>query len=284
MIQNEVSLYSGEKNVEVFRIARQNAVFNLYANRHLDEVFRSYDAPDILDVGCSDGKSVDLRLRGRRIHTLVGIDIDPDKIRQAQAFFPAPERQFRVMDVTAPDFGDRMRAELDRIGIEGFHIIHISSVLMHLPDPASALRNLRPFLLPEGTLFIQDEDDGLNLASPADPFFTDAFYLWDHSLESGDRHSGRKIPGHLEAAGYRDVRLLSTTISSLDAGEELRESFWDVYFNCDLWSADSAEYFDDPGALDLLASYRERQQAYRQAFLDGKYFVLMGIFYFTAKK
>lgn len=282
--ENSASLYSGEKDVEVFRIAQQNAIYNVYANRLLDGLFLSYEAPDVLDIGCSDGKNINLRLKGRSYRSLLGIDIDPDKIRQAADAFRDPRQSFSVMNVSDPGFPDQLRAYLAQKGLDGFHIIHISSVLMHVGNPEAVLGILRTFLTADGTLFIQDEDDGLNLAYPPDGFFTDAFYLWEHSLESGDRHFARKLPGFLAACGYRDIELKSACISSLDCQEGTREAFWDLYFNCDLWSADSPAYFDNAESLDKLSVYRERHPSYRQAFLDGKYFILLGVFFLTAKR
>lgn len=284
MKENSASLYSGEKDVEVFRIAQQNTIYNLYANRYLDELFLSYEAPAVLDIGCSDGKNINLRLKGRSYHSLLGIDIDPDKILLAKETFRDPRQSFAVLDVSNPGFQEQLRAYLDQKKLEGFHIIHISSVLMHVGNPKAVLGILRSFLAPDGTLFIQDEDDGLNLAYPPDDFFTDAFYLWEHSLESGDRHFARKIPGYLADCGYHEIHLKSAGISSLDFPEEAREAFWDLYFNCDLWSADSAAYFDNDESLDKLSAYRVRHPSYRKAFIEGKYFILLGVFFLTAKK
>lgn len=284
MKENSASLYSGEKDVEVYRIAQQNAIYNVYANRYLDELFLSYDAPDVLDIGCSDGKNINLRLKGRSYHSLLGIDIDPDKIHLASEAFRDPRQSFAVLNVSAPGFQEQLRAYLYQKKLEGFHIIHISSVLMHVGNPKAVLGILRSFLTPDGTLFIQDEDDGLNLAYPQDDFFTDAFYLWEHSLESGDRNFARKIPGYLADCGYHDIALKSACISSLDCLEGTREAFWDLYFNCELWSADSPAYFDNDESLDKLSTYRERHPSFRKAFLEGKYFILLGVSFFTAKR
>lgn len=284
MKENSASLYSGEKDVEVYRIAQQNAIYNVYANRYLDELFLSYDAPDVLDIGCSDGKNINLRLKGRSYHSLLGIDIDPDKILLAKETFRDPRQSFAVLNVSAPEFQEQLRSYLAQQGVEGFHIIHVSSVLMHVGNPKTVLEILHSFLVPDGTLFIQDEDDGLNLAYPPDDFFTDAFYLWEHSLESGDRHFARKIPGYLADCGYHDIELKSACISSLDCREGTREAFWDLYFNCELWSADSPAYFDNDESLDKLSTYRERHPSFRKAFLEGKYFILLGVSFFTAKR
>lgn len=278
----QASLYSGEKDVEVFRIAQQNTIFNQYANNHLDAIFTQVPYPVILDVGCSDGVNINLRLNGRNYHSLLGIDINSEKIHRAPS--GDPRQYYEVMDVSDPDFSSKLRAWLNNHGLKGFDLIHISSVLMHLPNQEAVLTALRPFLTEHGILFIQDEDDGCNMVYPSNLFFETAFNLWDQSLESGDRRNGRRIPAALRQAGYSNIRLLSSTISSLDVPKENLGAYWDLYFNSDLWSADSPDYFSDPKAFEQLMEYRRLQPKYRQAFLDGRFFVLMGVFFITANR
>ncbi len=280
----KASLYSGAKDIETYRIAQQNAIFNEYATRHLDRIFLRFKSPDILDVGCSDGKNINIRLQGRSYHSLMGIDIDAEKINQAQADFPDSRQVYFPMDITANGFLDNMLRILTERGQDGFDIIHISSVLLHLKSPGEVLSRLRALLRPKGLLFIQEEDDGLNFSYPQADFFQDAFYLWEHSLESGDRHFARKLPHLLKESGFRTVNLLSTTITSLDFEKDRLESFWDLYFNINLWSADSPEFFNNYESLLKLDNYRKIHQKFKNAFLRREYFVSLGIFFYTAEK
>lgn len=282
--QEKASLYSGAKDVEVYRIAQQNAIFNEYANRHLDHLFLNFKTPDILDVGCSDGKNINLRLQGRSYHSLLGIDIDPQKIKQAKIDFRDSRQSYLTLDITADDFTDNLKKYLSDRSLDGFDLILISSVLLHLKDPGKALSSLRPFLKPKGFLFIQDEDDGFNISYPQADFFKDAFYLWEHSLESGDRYFARKLPKLLKGCGYHSINLLSTTITSLDFGKERLDAFWDLYFNIDLWSADSPEFFNNYDSLLKLENYRKEHQRFKKAFLRKEFFITLGIFFYTARR
>ena len=282
--QEKASLYSGEKEIEVFRIFQQNAVFNKYAERYLDQIFLRYNSPAVLDVGCSDGKNINIRLKGRAYTSLLGIDIDTEKIRLAQKDIQNSKQTFLCCDISSDHFHQEIVSYLESNHLRGFDLIHVSSVLLHLKNPVEALAELRSLLSPKGTIFIQDEDDGPNLAFPQAPFFDDAFYLWDHSLESGDRKFARKLPFMLKKAGFHNINLLSTTISSLDFKKELLEAFWDLYFNCDLWSANSAEYFNNFESLMKLQNYRKQHEKYKRAFLRGKFFIQLGIYYLTATK
>ena len=237
-----------------------------------------------MDVGCSDGKNINLRLQGRSYHSLLGIDIDSQKITQATEDFHDSRQTYLTLDITADDFSTQLQKYLSDKSLYGFDLILISSVLLHLKDPGKALSSLRSFLKPKGFLFIQEEDDGLNFAYPQADFFKDAFYLWEHSLESGDRYFARKLPKLLKECGYRNINLLSTTITSLDFGKERLDAFWDLYFNIDLWSADSPEFFNNYDSLLKLENYRKEHQRFKRAFLRREFFITLGIFFYTVRR
>ena len=95
---------------------------------------------------------------------------------------------------------------------------------------------------------------------------------------------GRKIPLLLKEAGFSSVKLHSSTISSLDFGGKYREAFWALYFDPNLWAADSAAYFDNYEAFDLLSKVRERHDEMKAAYMNGDYFITLGVFFYTAVK
>lgn len=278
------STYSGESTVEQKRIESQNLLFNEYAKQYLDEIFRRFQQPDVLDVGCSNGKNILLRLSGRDYGRLLGIDKDANRIREASQAYTSSRNTFLQCDITTEQLDETLRRYLDERGMAGFDLIHISAVLLHVKAPGDILRRLHGFLKDGGVIFIQDEDDGCNLVYPHAAFFDNCFSIWEHSLESGDRRMGRKIPIYLREAGYRQITLKSSTVSSLDFGGKYRETLWDLYFNPELWVVEDASYFDSYDAFSLLEEYRSSHPAFRKDYMDGKYFLTLGILFFTAEK
>ena len=281
---NVQSIYSTEKEVEKLRLKSQNKFFNAYAKKYLDEVFSKYDKPAVLDIGCDNGDNIMLRLDGREFSFLLGVDTNASAIEEANSLHSNDKCAFIHCDVMSANFFRDIFSSMQRFKILGFDVIHISAVLLHLGKVDDLLNNLYMLLNPNGTIFIQDEDDGLNLAYPNSKYFEDCFYIWEHSKESGDRSMGRKIPLALKGAGFKEIKLLSTTITSVDFEEKYKEELWDLYFNPELWSTDSAQYFDNYEAYDLLKEVIKRHSEMKESYMQGQYFISLGVLFFTAVK
>ncbi len=278
------SIYNGDSSVETQRLVIQTRLYNLYAQRYIDEIFGSVPTPAVLDVGCSNGNTVMSRIKDKPYSLLVGIDNNEHKINEAKTLYPEDKNSFYLLDLSEKNLRDDLLDILKKYGKTGFDLIHVSAVLLHIKSPKTLLTVLHDLLNPGGYIFIQEEDDGLNLVYPETAYFKNCFFIYDHSLESGDRTMGRKVPLHLKNAGFRDIQLKSATISSLDIPEGYREDLWDFYFNPHYWDATSASYFDDIRAVDLLPSLFSSHEKNKSAYLSGKVFLMMGVTFYTAQK
>lgn len=277
-------MYTGNEDSEIVRIGRQNEYLNRVAAPYLEEVFAACVRPAVLDVGCADGKGIVQRLGGRDYVFLLGIDKNPQKIDTANDLFADEKNIFLCLDVETDAIVEELRQVLARRNKTGFDVIHIASALLHMKDVQRVLERLYGLLVPGGWLFIQDEDDGFNMVYPHNDSFDDCFYVWDHSLESGDRAMGRKIPYMLSKSGYEDIRVLSTTVNSTDFNGEMKETLWDLYFNSDLWAADNPSFYDNEEAYRRYLAYKERHAALRDAYRRGEFFAMVGFLYITARK
>lgn len=278
------STYSTQTEVERLRLKAQNRFFNAYATKYLDEVFAKYDNPNVLDIGCDNGDNILMRLEGRNYAFLMGIDHNEDSIAQANAMHASQNTVFTVCDVVSNDFFRVIFSQMQKNKISGFDIIHISSVLLHLGKIDSLPKDLYMLLNDGGTIFIQDEDDGVNMAYPYSKFFEDCFYIWHHSKESGDRHMARKLPIALKNAGFSQIKIFSTAMTSIDFDGKYKEELWDLYFNTDLWATDNASYFDNLEAFQLLEMVTQKHKEMKQAYMNDEYFVMLGVFFITATK
>ncbi len=277
------STYSTEKEVEKIRLKEQNKYLNAYALQHLEHIFPKYSSPTVLDIGCDTGENVLVRFEKCKFRFLMGIDKNAGAIEIANT--RATENvEFFCCDVTSDDFFRQIFSHMQRHHILGFDIIHISAVLLHLGRVEELLKNLYMLLSPDGTLFIQDEDDGVNVVYPKSQYFDDCFYVWEHSNESGDRNTARKLPAMLRDAGFNKIDVLSSAITSVDFDGKYREELWDLYFNPDLWAADDASYFDNYEAYNLLPKVKERHEQMKADYMEGKYFIMLGMFFITATK
>lgn len=278
------SIYSTEKEIEKIRLKAQNRFFNEYAKTYLDEIFANYHNPCVLDIGCDNGDSIMMRMENREFGFLLGVDKNSVAIAEANSRYSCDKIAFCDCDVTSEHFFREIFVQMQLHGIMGFDVVHVSAVLLHLGKIDTLLNTLYMLLKPNGTIFIQDEDDGANLAYPHSKYFDNCFYIWEHSKESGDRKMGRKLPLQLKSAGFQNIKLLSTNITSVDFDEKYKEELWDLYFNPELWSTDSAAYFDTYEAFDLLKVICEKHKEMKQEYMQGKYFLALGVFFLSAKK
>ena len=95
--------------------------------------FSSKLQPDwnVLDIGCGNGALAGALITNCR--RIVGIDIDPEKIREAKAKNPNPNIEFRVGDATSYAF------------FEKFEAVVLSNVLEHIKHRAEFLKNISKY-------------------------------------------------------------------------------------------------------------------------------------------
>lgn len=280
------SIYTADNKEESERLAIQNSFYNRYADTYIAEACsqmanNGITEPVSLDVGCADGTNTMNRV-GPYTRFILGVDKDENLIKQANNTFASDTIRFCCTDITTKEFGSVMQNYLRSVNRDKFDFIHISAVLLHLPDPLFTLKILHDYLSPQGKIFIVDEDDGLNTVYPSDNFFEDCFFIWSKSLESGDRAMGRKLPSLLSEAGFSNVDIKRSTISSTDFGGEMREILWDLYFNPTMWAVNSPVFFSDKRAFYKIAPYTEAHAQHFADYMDGKIFIMLGVLFISA--
>jgi 2-polyprenyl-3-methyl-5-hydroxy-6-metoxy-1,4-benzoquinol methylase len=147
----------------------------------------------VLDVGCSSGYLA--RPLAERGNTIVGIELDPEAAREAEAFC---ERVF-VGDVEA------MELPLEAAS---FDVVLCGDVVEHLRDPAATLARLRPLLRPGGRVVLSTPNVAnwaIRLALLAGRWrYTDRGILDRSHTHLFTRSTLRET---LEGAGYRVERI-----------------------------------------------------------------------------
>ena len=169
------------------------------------------DGDAVLDAGCGPG-AFTVRLRtALPASPLTAIDADERLLAQARArlagtAWPAraavPGRA-AVTRIVAGDLADPPVADASQDVVIG------RFVFQHLPDPLAVAARLRRLLRPGGLLAVIEVDAGLWGAAEPDlrAGYAEAYQAMaaDQAGGGGDRFIARRLPGLLEAAGYRDV-------------------------------------------------------------------------------
>jgi ubiquinone/menaquinone biosynthesis C-methylase UbiE len=139
----------GHTDVEVQRLLLQGQLYNDYTE-HALRLAGLRPGMRILDVGCGPGdvSFIAARLVGRT-GSVLGVDAAPEMIDLARA--RASEQglsavHFKQAAIDAITLDEPVDAVIGRL------------ILMHLPNPAAALRHLRAFVRPGGVIAFSEND------------------------------------------------------------------------------------------------------------------------------
>jgi ubiquinone/menaquinone biosynthesis C-methylase UbiE len=171
-------IYGQGSEAEYLRLARQGA-------RYEEDTRTTFQKAGIargmrvLDVGCGIGEVSRIVLdfvgpNGR----VVGIDMDPDALAFARKHVPTTSAEFRLS--TIDDFTDT----------SNFDAVVGRYILMHLKDPAAALRKLASHVRSDGIICFIEPWHGISLSYPR----VEAFHSF---MEEGFR-AMRAAGAHLE--------------------------------------------------------------------------------------
>ncbi len=163
----------------------------------------------VLDVGCGPGAvSAVLAEAVGPEGRVVGVDLQLAQLELAREY--CAERglenvSFQPADATALPFADA-----------SFDLVYAKFLLLHLPEPAPAVREMVRVLRPGGRLFVHDLDAGACLFWPEDTPAHRAWQLIVRVLAEGgaDPNVGRKLYQHLKHAGLTEVRVIPELAAS----------------------------------------------------------------------
>jgi SAM-dependent methyltransferase len=166
----------------------------------------------VLDVGCGPG-TLTAEI-ARRVHpaAVVGMDINPDMIRAAEAAHPPgsiPNLVFYCGDVLESHWDGE------------FDVVNTARMLQWIPDAAAAVRHIARAVAPGGLVVALDFDHTKaewNGAPEAWTRFYSAFLAW-RAGNGLDNAMARRLPSLCEAAGLQSVqwRPQVTTVGSGEA-------------------------------------------------------------------
>jgi ubiquinone/menaquinone biosynthesis C-methylase UbiE len=139
----------GHTDVEVQRLLLQGQLYNDYTE-HALQLAGLRPGMRVLDVGCGPGdvSFIAARLVGPT-GSVLGVDAAPEMIELARA-------RASEQGLSAVHF---KQAEIDAITLdEPVDAVIGRLILIHLPDPAAALRQLRAFVRPGGAIAFSEND------------------------------------------------------------------------------------------------------------------------------
>ena len=138
-----------EKGWELDRLTVQNQLLRECELPVYQKLLEGKSGLRLLDVGCNDGSKTMDRFDLPQVERIMGLEYNEGLARRAQEKYGGGKASFHSCDLEDPDFPVQMAGLMEADGIEGFDLIYISFVLMHLKRPDLMLARLRR--LPAGT-------------------------------------------------------------------------------------------------------------------------------------
>lgn len=175
---------------------------------------------DVLDAACGPG-FITARIADivGPDGSMIGADINQDLLAVARSHPRRDEAaavDFRCMDVYEIDLP---AASVD--------FVYARFLFQHLERPARAVEQIRRVLRPGGRVSIIDVDDGVLGILPEPPGFSEFAALAAESQRrrGGDRRIGRKLGHLLKAAGFGDLEIEISVVTSEQIG---MQAFLDI--------------------------------------------------------
>ena len=220
-----------ENEWEVERLHIQNKLLWECEQPVFDKVFKGRSGARVLDIGCNNGCKTMERFDRPEVSRVMGLEYNEALARWAHGRHGGEVFSFHPCDLESPSFARELSALMEQAGIEAFDVIYASFVLMHLRDPQTVLKTLRPFLAPGGCLLIEEADDlACSLTPDRQGLFRQFLQMLALDPYAGNRRCGEQVVGWLERCGYRRIQQLPAAIRATGGQLKKKEDIFEVFF------------------------------------------------------
>ena len=221
-----------ENEWEVERLHIQNKLLWECEQPVFDKVFKGRSGARVLDIGCNNGCKTMERFDRPEVSRVMGLEYNEALARWAHGRHGGEVFSFHPCDLESPSFARELSALMEQAGIEAFDVIYASFVLMHLRDPQTVLKTLRPFLAPGGCLLIEEADDlACSLTPDRQGLFRQFLQMLALDPYAGNRRCGEQVVGWLERCGYRRIQQLPAAIRATGDQLKKKEDIFEVFFS-----------------------------------------------------
>ena len=220
-----------QKKTEMERLRVQNNLLSCYEAPVFAQFFSEGQALNVLDVGSNNGTKTVERFSSESVSHVIGLEYNEELAIKAEKLYGNEKFSFFTCDVEDQDFPKQLRAIMGEKHIDGFDVIYLSFVLMHLSDMCKLLTALRYFLKPEGKLVIIEANDGASTLANDDAGLLGEFLnVLKKDKSAGNREVGAAICDELVACGYKDVFVWYDAIAAGVGEAEKKQALFTMFF------------------------------------------------------
>ena len=269
------------------RLSVQQKILKPYNDKIFERLLDKKINIEVLDVGSNNGNTImNSVVPNYDVKHIIGLEYNEKMYQESLKYVGNTPYKPYQMDVEAEDFVDRLKAICEENNIEGFDVIFISFVLLHLKKPGALIRKIRKFLKKDGYLFIRDVDD-LQIVSYPDPNkIVKTFKDIDAKLaHTGFRHMGRELYYHLKQAEYKDIEIIGEDISTIGRDYDERMELMDMNFSYIKENIEDMIVPDKPSKFDGYLSWaNDHYDDLENLFADSTYYFKVGLVAIIAKR
>lgn len=262
------------------RLSVQQQIMKPYNDKIFDCLLQGKNNIEVLDVGSNNGNTIMLSSVPKHdVKHIIGLECNEKMYVASQKYVGvSPYRPYQV-DVEAEEFTNQLKDICVANNIEGFDLIFVSFLLLHLKKPGILIRRLKKFLKPDGHIFIRDVDD-LQIVSYPDPsHIVKTFKDIDAKLaHTGYRRMGRELYTHLKQSEYRNIEIIGEDVSTIGRDYDERMDLMDMNFSyikeniVDMITPGKPSKFD--GYLTWVEDHYDDLEA---LFADSTYYFKVGL-------
>ncbi len=246
---------------ERMRLETQRKLLSRYELSAILELTKQKENIHVLDIGCNDGAKTVSLFNIPHVSKVIGIDCDPAMIKKAKKNYGSDKFRFETVDIESDDMPDKLLNIKKDDCADGFDIICLSFVLMHLSNAEKLLRSLHPFLRKQGRLFIVEPVDSTSTINPKTELLDEFMRMLNRDKYAGNRQLGAQLPDLLTNCGYDNIQTWCDGIAASADSLALKKAIFETFFS----------YF--PSDVELLCAEEPNNEEYIrwQAWLNENY-------------
>lgn len=221
-----------QEKKEVKRLHIQNRLFSDYEKPIFEHIFFGRKGITVLDIGCNDGTKTIERFSSEAVSRVIGLEYNSELALNAQKKYGNNKFSFYPFDIEAPGFSERLQLLMEEKEMEGFDVIYMSLVLMHLSDMPKVLCEIRSFLKEDGHLVIIEAEDEASTLTPDKKGLLESFLtILKKDKYSGNRDAGKIVCDLLAFAGYEHINVWHEGISAGVGEKEKKKDIFNTFFS-----------------------------------------------------